>query len=300
LADFGQFDALSKRNMKVQLSLARAASFVKWQLVPIRYLGRMRYLRLHNMMPATPPRTALGQEIDSKGYATGPQIGASQLEAMQKIFLPRAPATAPAGTKAPFINLSRAEDMTQDNPLLQFAFSKEVLDVALDYFGKRLILDSLQVLHSFPQTAQLKESQKWHLDYGDSRSLHCVAYLNDVLDLEGGPFVFIDKAQSKKVGRGLIVRRIEDDQFAKESGGVQPQIAYGKAGSSVWVDPAVCYHYGSRCQKARNAVFVTFNSDTPFMSPVPMIVENAKKIAEVGKKLRPDLDPAIFDRMLRV
>tara|TARA_R110002072_G_scaffold243304_9_gene402291 strand:- start:232 stop:1086 length:855 start_codon:yes stop_codon:yes gene_type:complete len=281
-------------------SAQRIASFLKWQLVPVRYLGRLRYLRPRHITPANSPRSAKGMEIEAAGYAAGPVLSQDMLTKMQEIFVSRAPTAAPEKLKAPFINLSRAEDLTKDNPLVQLAFSKDILDVAIDYFGGRLTLDSLQVLHSFPQTGPLKESQKWHLDYGDSRSLHCVYYLNDVTDMDGGPFVFIDKENSKKVGRGLIVRRIEDDQFTQESNDAPLQIAYGKAGTSLWVDPAACYHYGSRCKRPRTAIFLTFNSDSPFMAPTPLIVENARQIAEAGKALRPDLDPTVIDKMLRL
>ena len=212
--------------------------------------------------------------------------------------MPRAPKAAPDGLKSPFVNLSRAEDFTAHNPLLKLAFSPEILDVALDYFGGRVFLDSLQILHSFASEAALKESQKWHLDYGDSKSLHCVMYLNDVLTDDDGPFVFADKAASKVVGRGLTVRRIEDGQMKKEMQGAEVHKIYGKAGTSIWVDPAACYHYGSRCLTSRTAVFMTFNSDAPFIAPMPLIRDNAKKIADAGRELRPDLDGAVFDRLL--
>jgi len=276
------------------------ASFLKWQLVPVRHLGRLRYLRPHHLTPNRTPQTKVSRDVESSGHSEGPCYQGDALLRLQETFVPRAPALPPEGLKAPFVNLARADDMTPDNPLIQLAFSREILDVAVDYFSGRLFLDSLQVLYSFPQTGPLKESQKWHLDYGDSRSLHCVMYLNDVLEDGAGPFVFIDKQASRKVGRGLVVRRIKDDQLAKESGQAPLQVVYGKAGSSLWVDPAACYHYGSRCAVPRTAIFVTFNSDSPFMSPVPLITQNAHAIAEAGKLVRPDLDPALFDRMLRL
>lgn len=280
------------------LSPQRIASFIKWQLTPVRYLGRVRYIRPRHLAPAPAPRTELAIEITKTGYATGPVYDGERLKALQDRFLPRRPDTKPANLKAPFVNLSKSEDFSEDSPLMQMAFSREVLDVAIDYFGKRLRLDSLQVLYSFAQDGELKESQKWHLDYGDAKSLHCVMYLNDVKTYDDGPFVFIDKEASKRVGRGLIVRRIPDEQMTKESGNAPLQTVYGDAGSSVWIDPAACYHYGSRCQNPRTAVFVTFNSETPFVAPMPLVVENAEKIAAVGKKLRPDLDPSVIDRML--
>lgn len=98
----------------------------------------------------------------------------------------------------------------------------------------------------------------------------------------------------------MIVRRIEDTRFEVESGGVKPMVAFGRVGTSIWVDPAVCCHYGGRCKRPRAAIFVSFYSDRPFVAPVSLIARSVKKIIEIGKELRPDLDPSIFDRMLHV
>ena len=81
----------------------------------------------------------------------------------------------------PFTNLFQREDLTPNNPVFRFAFSPQVLDRADEYFGGRFVFDSIQVLYSWPTEGALRESQMWHKDYGDWRSFHCVAYVNDVL-----------------------------------------------------------------------------------------------------------------------
>lgn len=287
----------------MSMSIRSLGSFIKWRLVPVRYAGKVPNLRLRHLKAvAKPAKPALPvtAEIVENGYATGPTGTPAMVKALQDIYKPRVPATKPAGSNShPFINLVKPEDLTPENPLMQLAFSREVLDVAMDYFGGNVLLDSLQILNSFAtEENHLKESQKWHLDYGDSQSLHCVMYLNDVLAAEDGPFVFIDKKDTKRLGRSLIIRRIEDDQFSKEVGDGEIRELYGKAGSSVLVDPAVCYHYGSRCKNARMAVFITFNSDAPFMKATPIVRNNAAKILEAAKVLRPDLDDGRLDRLM--
>lgn len=282
----------------MDLSPRKIISFLKWRLVPVRYLGRARYLKLHHLTPTPGPKSQTARTIAQTGYHTGPIRSGADLDQLQAQFAPRTPEGPTPKLKVPFVNLSNSDDLSTDSPLMRLAFSPDILDVAIDYFGARLRIDSLQVLYSFPNDGPLKESQKWHLDYGDSKSLHCVMYLNDVLNEGDGPFVFIDKQASQKVGRGMTVRRIPDQAMTAESGNAPLQIIYGKAGTSIWIDPAMCYHYGSRCSSPRTAVFVTFNSDAPFTAPQPLILQNAAKIAEVGKKLRPDLDPGLIDRML--
>lgn len=284
----------------MSMSIRSLGSFIRWRLVPVRYAGKLPNLRLRHLKPAAQPALPATAQIVENGFTEGPTGTPDMVKALQDIYVPRVPDKKPAGSNShPFINLVKPEDFTPENPLMQLAFSKEVLDVAMDYFGGNVLLDSLQILNSFAtEEGALKESQKWHLDYGDSQSFHCVMYLNDVVEPDDGPFVFIDKKDTKRLGRSLIIRRIEDTQFSKEVGNGEIRELYGKAGTSVLVDPAVCYHYGSRCKNARMAVFITFNSDAPFMKSIPIVRNNAEKILQAAKVLRPDLDDGRLDRLL--
>lgn len=280
------------------MSIRSIGSFIRWRMVPVRYAGKLPRLRLRHLLPSADHVLPVTKAIASDGFAEGPTADAATLKGLQDLYVPRVPATKPEGMSHPFVNLVKPEDITPENPLLQLAFSKEVLDVAIDYFQGNVLLDSLQILNSFATEEALKESQKWHLDYGDSRSLHCVMYLNDVTEEADGPFTFIDKKDTKRLGRSLIIRRIEDDQFSKEVGDAEIRTVYGKAGSSILVDPAVCYHFGSRCENARLAVFITFNTDAPFVASIPIVRNNAAKILEVGKILRPDLEDEVLEHLL--
>lgn len=282
----------------MSVSPRQIASFLRWRLVPVRYAGRLRYLRPRHLKRVLPPVGITAKTVENQGFTAGPTPSADVLGELQAIFKARAPKAQPAGLKVPFVNLTTADDFTVDSPLMKLAFSPEYLDPALDYFGGQARLDSLQVLYSFTNDGPLKESQKWHLDYGDSKSMHCVMYLNDVLSDAEGPFAFVDRAVTKTLGRSMIVRRIPDDQMEIELKGAKVQKVYGPAGTSVWIDPAACYHYGSRCETPRTAIFLTYNSETPFTAPVPLVRANARKIADVGKKLRPDLPAETFDRLL--
>lgn len=282
-------------------SAASIVSFLRWRLVPVRYAGRVRHLRPHHLTPAAKPAGEVGRRVEESGFADGPTASPELLAELQGVYRPRIPAQRPAGLKAPFVNVVRPEDLTPDNPLMRLAFSPEVLDVAIDYFGGRCTLDSLQVLYSFPVgEAGLSESQKWHLDYGDSRSFHCVMYLNDVLDDDHGPFVFVDKRDTRRIKRGMIIRRVEDPQFRAELGDGTIRSFYAEAGQSVLIDPAACYHYGSRCRTGRLAIFVTFSSDKPFLNASPLVRENRDRILETAKELRPDLSADTLDRLLKV
>jgi hypothetical protein len=278
----------------------KVGHFVRWKLVATRYATRAAGLKWSKVGRPAPPRMATTAEVERIGSAPGPAIPPDMLQRMKAIYQPRGASVQPKATGHPFVNLFQADDITPDNPVMQFAFSPAVLDVAADYFGGKLILDSLQVLYSYPTEGSLRESQHWHLDYGDTRSFHCVAYLNDVLTIEAGPFVHVDKIATRKVGRSSVVRRIDDTRFAQESGHAEPHIFYGPAGSSVLVDPSACYHYGSRCKTPRLALFVTFSSWFPFAQPVPEITRHKAQLAAVAKSIRPDLSDEFIATLLQI
>lgn len=279
----------------------KTASFLRWRLVPVRYLGRLRRLNRHNFSTVYVPKTSKAQEIERVGFITGPTFDGKLLRQLQELYLPRVEAVRNTKSKAPFINLSRPEDITADNPLMKLAFSPEILDVALDYYSGHCRLDKLQVLYSFPSDKNdIKESQMWHLDFSDSRSFHSITYLNDVLDNDGGPFVFVDKNDTRRVRKGPIIRRINDSQFQQELGNGVVRSFLGRAGETVMMDPAVCYHYGSRCKVGRVAIFATFSSDKPYAPAMSLITENTKKLLDVAIQLRPDLDRRVLEELVDV
>lgn len=227
--------------------------------------------------------------LNDIGFAKGPTCSPETLKEIKNIYEPRIIEVITKATGAPFKNLLRDEDITIDNPIIKLAFSKEILDPAIDYFGGKLLFESLQVLYSYPTNGNLRESQLWHKDFGDGKSFHCIMYLNDVEEIIHGPFVFVNRTESKKMKRSFLIRRIKDEDFMKELGNGKVETFYGKAGESIFVDPAVCYHYGSRCKEGRLAIFFTFNTSTPYVIIPGLIQNNRNKLFEIGKNLRPDL-----------
>jgi hypothetical protein len=272
-------------------------SFLRWRLVPVRYAGKIGRAVRSN---APSHRSSLVDKIERDGHAPGPTIGHEALTELQELYSRRSATVQVRPQGHPFQNIVISEDFRPDHPLMHFAFSPQVLDVADDYFGGRFIFDSIQVLYSWPTEGAPRASQMWHKDYGDSRSLHCVAYLNDVTAPEGGPFVFVDKADTRRIRRAPVIRRIPDDRFANELGDGRLRSFYGKAGESMWVDPAACYHSGSRCKQPRLATFVTFNTDKPFVAPTTPMCEHRKHLHEVAAELRPDLNDAYLRRLFQL
>ncbi len=280
--------------------LRKIASFVRWRLVPMRYLTMLLDLKWGNLFKSPHLRTAICREVMDTGYHIASPIDQQITKEIQALYQPRTATVVPKKHGHPFVNLFTEEDIHPDNPVFRLAFSSKILEVAADYFGHKLILDSIQVLYSYSTGGEIRESQHWHLDYGDSKSFHAVTYLNEVSTSTDGPFVFVDKAATRKVGRSLIVRRIADEKFVKELGNNKIHQFNGPAGSMVYVDPAVCYHYGSRCLHSRLAIFVTFNSWFPYAQPMQTITQNREKIFAAAKQVRPDLDPQFLRSILQL
>ena len=240
------------------------------------------------------------KELNTLGYAEGPKCSPDVLKEINEIYLGRIKDVKPKTKGAPFVNLMKNTDINVNNPIIKLAFSKEILDPALDYFGYNLKFDSIQVLYSYTTNGEKRESQFWHKDYGDSKSFHCVMYLNDIEDVDGGPFVFVNKLDSKKINSSFFIRRIKDEDFKKELGNGEIKYFFAKAGESVFIDPASCYHYGSRCKESRLAIFFTFNTSTPYLKFPSITSNNKEKLLEIGKQLRPDITLKIFKKILDI
>lgn len=282
--------------------IRQIASFLRWRLVPIRYAGRVARVRSYSFRRRNPPTMEITRQVERSGYALGMRIDESILEKIVALYRPRKFAVIPTDAGHPFVNLVTNEDVIADNPLWRLVFSPEIIDVARDYFGGYCTLDSVQVMYSWQTSGPLRDSQKWHKDYGDSKSLHFMIYLNDVIDDSDGPFVFVDKVNTRKIHSSPIIRRIDDDSFLAELGSGDVIRFLGAAGEYAVVDPAVCYHYGSRCRSSegRLALFITFNSTMPFVPAHSLIARNSQRILELGNEFRPDLGLVFLNRLLGV
>ncbi|MEG3179111.1 hypothetical protein [Sphingomonas sp. LT1P40] len=278
-------------------AVREAYRFLRWRPIPIRYAGKLRRT-LTGSRPAPVPRSAGLEGLWDNGWVAGPSIPQADLEPIRALYAPRIAAVKPVPGGHPFTNLFEAQDISPDNPLCRFAFSREVLDAAHDYFDGQPRYNSIQLMYSWPTEGPLRESQMWHRDYGDSKSFHCIAYINDVLTADHGPFGFVDKHDTRRIRKLPIIRRISDDKFARELGDGKVITFTGKAGESVFVDPSACYHYGSRCRIPRLAVFVTFSTDRPYVSQTGFVEENRERFLETARAIRPDLSDAYLRSIL--
>lgn len=278
--------------------LVKILSFLRWRTVAVRYITLVINLKLKNLI-VKPKYSKLIADVEKFGYAIGPDMSEKVMNEIIEFYKTKIENAINIKSNQPFVNIMTEEDLVETNPLIKYAFSEGVLGKAIEYYRGNISLNAIQLLYSYPSGPVLKESQYWHKDFGDSKSFHVITYLNDVFDDESGPFTFIDKIRTRKISWSPFVRRIPDQQFEKENGGNEVTRFYGKKGSTVMVDPSVCYHYGSRGIKPRLAVFITFSSTLPFTPAAPFTDKYSSKIRELGKLVRPDLNPAFFDYLVR-
>lgn len=281
-------------------AIRELAGFLRWRLVPVRYAGKLARSLPGRSPGRLPPRSPAVAALAREGWVRAPAISDDVLFEIRDKYFGRAAGIVPVPGAHPFTSLFHLDDIAADDPLCRLTFSPELLDAVHDYFGGRFRYNSIQLMYSWPTEGGPEHSQLWHRDYGDSRSLHRVTYLSDVLDQDSGPFTFVDKAESARIGGAAIIRRIADDKFRRELGDGEIRQFFGHAGESVFVDPSQCYHYGSRCRRPRFAFFVTFSTDTPFTEATEFVVQGRERLIEAALQIRPDLSPDYLRAILTV
>ena len=143
------------------------------------------------------------------------------------------------------------------------------LSVIKDYFPNGLLLWNVALNYSGEReyTHNAIESQLWHWDYGDARTIHLMINLEDVHQ-DSGPFTYIPYQMSKNVKRHpLWIERLTDSELEVLTGlqicNVKQQFT-GSKGSFIFVDPGKILHQGARNIKSRLIAFYTFTTRTPY------------------------------------
>ena len=189
--------------------LHNVAHFARWRVIALRYAGKLRGLSTRAAPLGARAADGSGSAHQRSRHMPPRRRSRAGARGMVRIYCPRmTPSPAKRCRTSVRESVSPGDDIDADNPVVQPAFSPEILDVADDYFAGRLILDSIQVLYSWPTRGALRESQLWHKDYGDWKSFHWIAYLNDVNGPDDGPFSFIDKRDARRIAPSPFIRRI--------------------------------------------------------------------------------------------
>jgi hypothetical protein len=159
--------------------------------------------------------------------------------------------------------LTTEADLHSQSVFVRFAMQENLLKMAAGYLGMVPYLSNVQVLVSFGTDNKVwEESQLWHRDYHDTKTLRLWVYLSDVLELKHGPFTYLPLELSRKVRNGFFPGRVSDAQMEADGLAANAESVYGQRLASFAIDTARCYHMGSRLPlgEIRVAYLATFNT----------------------------------------
>lgn len=171
-------------------------------------------------------------------------------------------------SKQPFTDIKKLNSTFMER-LTQTVVNLPQLSVIKDYFPSGLSLWNVSLNYSASRdpSNEANESQLWHWDYGDTRTVHLMINLEDV-DQDNGPFTYVPYHINKTLKRHPFwIERFTDDQFEVLTGmqlcSVKEEFT-GKKGSFIFVDPGKILHQGARNVKPRLVAFYTFTTKTPY------------------------------------
>jgi hypothetical protein len=185
--------------------------------------------------------------------------------------------------------ITTEEDLQPESIFVRFALQENVVKLATAYMGMVPYLSNIQVLVSFGTEAGVwEESQLWHRDYHDTKTLRLWVYLSDVAEPKHGPFTYLPLTESRQVQNTFFPGRVTDDEMNKAQLGQKAEAVFGPRMSCFAIDTARCYHMGSRVQlgEARVAYLATFNTHaTLWPSPNGISVASTEALSPIERLL---------------
>lgn len=211
----------------------------------------------------------LAEQLNREGFARldtlmdPAALGALSDPALAKLAVQSGAQTAaPAGTSSKAFWDRLLDDeliggrMPADSPYARFAMQPRVLAFLARAMGTLPQLDYVLLTLSLPSDAPLSQSQLWHKDYDDTRTIKVFVYLTDVADQQDGPFTFVPGPVSEKLGYTLHSHLPDERVFrAIPRSAVRSMIA--PALSAFAVETSRCLHMGSRVAAGHRRLLYT-------------------------------------------
>ena len=132
-----------------------------------------------------------------------------------------------------------------ENIFVKFATQKKVIEILSLHFKKTPQLMEVLLSYSRPTDNDLSYSQLWHRDFDDNNTVKLFVYLSDVNEVDDGPFTFLPKPNSKKIGFQLRSHLSDEKFFSKTSKDKIIQMCAPKL-TVFMCETSKCYHMGSR------------------------------------------------------
>lgn len=173
-----------------------------------------------------------------------------------------APCAAPEGTSAKAF-WTRPLDahlvdgkMPHDSAFTRFALQPALLGFLARSLGTLPLLDYVLLTVSRPVSGELSQSQLWHRDHDDVRTIKVFVYLSDVSSQADGPFSFLPGPQSDRAGKSLRSHAPDSWLMAHADTSDLEQMIAPKL-STFAVETSRCLHMGSRVMAGHSRMLFT-------------------------------------------
>ena len=146
--------------------------------------------------------------------------------------------------------------MPSDSVFTRFALQPRILGMLAQSFGALPLLDYILLTLSRPSPGELSQSQLWHRDHDDVRTIKLFVYLTDVRSTEEGPFSFMPGPVSDRIGSAMRSHAPDDWLFARAERSEMEQIVAPRL-SAFAVETSRCLHMGSRVADGHERLLFT-------------------------------------------
>jgi hypothetical protein len=218
-------------------------------------------------MPATIQQRVA--ELKTTGYAdAGDELDAKLLAELDQTATSRL-TNGYQGTKIRsfFTKYTDDNDLDSNSIFVRFALQPSVQKLVCSYFDNKVpyLAEVSLILSHSNGYEQWTDSQLWHLDRSDSKTILLWVYLSDVNTDEEGPFTYLPVDASRKVKNTFFPTRVSDEAVVAAGLGAETKKVYGPRLKSFYIDTARCYHLGSRLKgDAKRFVYLaTFITHKP-------------------------------------
>jgi len=175
-----------------------------------------------------------------------------------------------------------------DDNISNFSLNISFVKIVAKYLKTVPIINNIQLIKSEKTDDQeFYSSMNWHLD-NHHRKLIKIIYLPYDLKFEDGPTCFLDKNTTKQIlnknsyfsaPRYFTDRELKNvmDDYKKKI------ISFsGKSGDILIIDTSKCLHMGSRCNKKRYQLFLTY---TPIETNDLKTLNSLKKFEYLNERM---------------
>lgn len=143
-----------------------------------------------------------------------------------------------------------------ESPFTRFALQPRLLAMLAESFGTLPLLDYVLLTLSRPTEGELAQSQLWHRDHDDVRTIKLFVYLTDVRSAADGPFSFLPGPVSDRIGSPLRSHSPDILIFARAKRSEMEQIIAPRL-SVFAVETSRCLHMGSRVADGHERLLFT-------------------------------------------